>query len=167
MLRLIIGFSVDGFWQIKMTKLEVSSEADDNKLTLCENGCEALFDTGMGPIGGPPDDIDRIVEKVGAHFDNQSNYYVITPCEIASLPNVEFQFGEAKVILKPNDYILVSSVSHSLCKYLYSFSLLTFVLHIYFEAPDLLHWFYKNENKIPKSRLSLRRSVSSSINSHF
>lgn len=113
-----IPLSVDGFWQIKMTKLEVSSANDGNKLTLCENGCEALFDTGMGPIGGPPDEIERIVEKIGAHYDNRTNYYVVTPCDIASLPNVEFQFGPASVVLKPEDYMLTTSVSHSLYKYI-------------------------------------------------
>lgn len=57
--------SVDGFWQINMTKLEVGAATDGGKkLMLCENGCEALFDTGMGPIGGPPDEIELITSKL-------------------------------------------------------------------------------------------------------
>lgn len=104
--------SVDGFWQIKMTKLEVGAASDGGKkLTLCENGCEALFDTGMGPIGGPPDEIDLITKQIGAHFDNQSNYYVITPCDLTTLPNVDFQFGEVTVTLTPDDYVTSAYVS--------------------------------------------------------
>lgn len=105
--------TVPGFWQILMTKIEVSSVDGANKLTLCQikKNCQALFDTGMALIGGPPEELDAIAKRVGARFDNQTLNYVVE-CDAPNLPNIEYFFGEVKVVLTPIDYLAPWGVSY-------------------------------------------------------
>lgn len=110
--------SVTGFWQIKMTSLNVNS-ANGAPLTLCatENGCETMFDTGMAVIGGPPDHMDAIAAAVGAKYNETYQQYVV-PCNAKNLPNIEYQFGEVTITLTSKDYVAPWwLVSHSLYKY--------------------------------------------------
>lgn len=106
--------SVSGFWQIKMTSIVVGPSNGD-QLTLCasENGCEAMFDTGMAITGGPPDQINEIAAKIGAQYNETYQTYVI-PCNATNLPNIDYQFGEVKITLMQEDYVAPWwGVSHS------------------------------------------------------
>lgn len=98
--------TVPGFWQISMTKIQVNSVDGVNKLTLSndEKQYQALFDTGMALIGGPPDELDAIAEKVGARFDDYTQNYVVS-CDAPNLPNIEYYFDDVKVVLTPEDYL--------------------------------------------------------------
>lgn len=98
--------SVPNFWQIKMTAVNVRPANGNPTLTLCgnSNGCQALFDTGMALIGGPPDHLDAIAAKVGARFDDITQNYVVE-CNAPNLPNIEYSFGEVTIVLTPRDYL--------------------------------------------------------------
>lgn len=104
--------SVPNFWQIKMSSVVVRPANGSPRVTLCgnPNGCQALFDTGMALIGGPPDHLDAIAASVGATFDERTENYVVA-CNTPNLPNIEYYFDEVKVVLKPRDYLAPWGVS--------------------------------------------------------
>lgn len=95
--------TVAGFWQLRMTRLSMTMNGV-SRLNLCTQGCEALFDTGMALIGGPPDQLDAIAARVGAIY-NPNNFSYMLACNTTNLPNLELFFDDVRVILTPNDYI--------------------------------------------------------------
>lgn len=72
-----------------------------------------MFDTGMSFIGGSAANLDPIAKKMGATYDESARTYLIS-CDAPNLPNIEFQFGEAKIVLTPEDYLQLSGVSFKL-----------------------------------------------------
>ncbi|XP_031622606.1 pepsin A-like [Contarinia nasturtii] len=76
--------SMPGFWQILMSRVDIVTTAGATTLTLCPNGCQAMFDTGMGISGTTADRMDAIAATVGAHYDNYWQLYISTTqtCDI-------------------------------------------------------------------------------------
>lgn len=108
-----IPLSVSNNWIAPIDKIQKKS-ADDNELFSIGqcNGkpCRAMFDTGMSFIGGSAANLDPIAKKMGAIYDESAMTYLIS-CDKPNLPNIEFQFGDAKIVLKPEDYLQLSGVS--------------------------------------------------------
>lgn len=95
--------TVPGFWQTRMTTLAVTANGV-SRINLCTQGCQALFDTGMALIGGPPNELDAIASQIGAVYNPSNNNYMIA-CNSPNLPNMEFHFDEIRIVLKPIDYL--------------------------------------------------------------
>lgn len=62
-----------GFWQFTMDKLEIGGSSSLRRqneepplLTVCPRGCQAIADTGTSLLVGPPDEISRINQAIGA-----------------------------------------------------------------------------------------------------
>lgn len=56
----------------------------------------------MTLIGASPHIIKSIANAYDASYDDDSEGY-LTPCNTENLPNLEFTFGEAKIVMKPDD----------------------------------------------------------------
>lgn len=93
-------------WQTTVSSVDVvpTSPNDTEKITICEKGCNALFDTGSSVIGGQQDVLDKIANKIGAPYNETYSEYVID-CDATDLPTLEFNFGTFKTVLTSVDYV--------------------------------------------------------------
>ncbi|KAJ6665062.1 hypothetical protein lerEdw1_005293 [Lerista edwardsae] len=127
------------YWQIQMDKVDVG-----NGLTVCEDGCAAIVDTGTSLITGPTDDIKKLQKAIGAkpiikgqvestldcHPKNNliisANQFILTyffvlqymlPCDkLDTLPTVNLVFGGQSYPLTADQYALKVTVQgQTLC----------------------------------------------------
>ncbi|KAL4613472.1 cathepsin D-like [Arapaima gigas] len=88
-----------GYWQIDMSQVVVK-----NKITLCEQGCQAIVDTGTSLIIGPSAEILSLNLAIGATLD-ASGLYKVDCRNVAALPKVSFVFGRKVFTLTGPQYI--------------------------------------------------------------
>jgi len=89
----------EGYWQFQM---DTGSVAD---VSFCQDGCQAIADTGTSLITGPTSDIDAINEAIGAEDDGYGN--VMVDCgALSEMPVVKFSLGGKSFALEPKDYVI-------------------------------------------------------------
>ena len=86
-------------WQFTLDSFTV----DDNE--VCEDGCEAIADTGFLFIAGPINYVQMLQNAIGAK--RQSNGQYTVDCNsVPSLPSINFVIGGKKFEMTANDYVL-------------------------------------------------------------
>ncbi|XP_037667989.1 renin isoform X2 [Choloepus didactylus] len=95
-----VSLSKNGFWQIKMKGVSVSSAT-----LLCEDGCMAAVDTGASFITGPTSSLRLLMETVGA-TELSTNEYVVDCNQVPTLPDISFYLGGRAYTLTGVDYVL-------------------------------------------------------------
>ncbi|XP_060117303.1 cathepsin D [Heteronotia binoei] len=98
------------YWQVHMDKVDIG-----NGLTVCEDGCEAIVDTGTSLITGPTDEIQKLQKAIGAKPIIKGQYML--PCDkLSSLPTVNLVLGGNSYSLTPDQYALKVTVQgETLC----------------------------------------------------
>ena len=91
--------SLEGYWQFTLDGFTFDDEE------LCEDGCEAIADTGITLIVGPSDYVEMLHSRIGAEkqFNGQ---YTVDCKKVPSLPPINFVIGGKKFQLTGNEYIL-------------------------------------------------------------
>lgn len=97
-----------GYWQFRMTGIYMEK---DNRRShqFCEDGCEAIMDTGTSLITGPSDEIEAINAILGAEKNDDSDEYMmdcVDESEIDSLPHITFVMGDGSVTLTAAEYVV-------------------------------------------------------------
>jgi hypothetical protein len=88
------------YWQVKMDDIYV----DGNPISICpDNGCKLVVDTGTSVITGPSASLPELLDKLN-----------LSDCQdLSSLPEIGFKLGDYLYTMKPQEYIIFSSHSHS------------------------------------------------------
>lgn len=94
-----IPVSVKGYWQFDMDGGRAGN------YSFCQDGCQAIADTGCSLLAGPQDQVEAINKAIGATADSVWGYVV--PCDrIPYLPTVTFTLGGKVFPLEGKDYII-------------------------------------------------------------
>ena len=94
-----VPVSREASWQFALDGLTLDDE------DICEDGCEAIVNTGTPVMAGPTETVEMLQNAIGAK--RQSNgEYTIDCNKMSSLPSINFVIGGKKFQLTGNEYIL-------------------------------------------------------------
>lgn len=106
------------YWQFKMDSLELApatGETSQVEYKVCENGCQAIADTGTSLLVGPSTDVHKLNTRLGA-IPLPGGEYILPSCDLTGLPNLVLTIEGKKFVLKPEQYILKQEAGpKSLC----------------------------------------------------
>ncbi|XP_038612364.1 cathepsin E-like [Tachyglossus aculeatus] len=88
------------YWQIRLHNVKIQG-----RVAFCEHGCEAIVDSGTSLITGPPAQIRRLQEHIGA-TPSPSGEYAVDCRRVSSMPQVTFTIGHREYTLSAEKYII-------------------------------------------------------------
>ena len=86
-------------WQFTLDSFTVDEDE------VCEDGCEAIANTGVSFIAGPINYVEMLQKEIGAKRQ-WNGQYTVDCNKVPSLPSINFKIGGKKFQLTGNDYIL-------------------------------------------------------------
>ena len=86
-------------WQFTLDGLMLDGENG------CEDGCQAIANTGTAFIAGPTAAVELVQNAIGAK-KQWNGQYIVDCNSVPSLPSITFVIGGKKFEMKGNDYIL-------------------------------------------------------------
>uniref|UniRef100_A0A8D0DUX5 Peptidase A1 domain-containing protein n=1 Tax=Salvator merianae TaxID=96440 RepID=A0A8D0DUX5_SALMN len=105
-----VPVTVKKYWQIQINDVKIQGQT-----VTCEQGCEAIVDSGTSLITGPRSQIRKIQEKIGAQ-PTPSGEYLVDCRRISSLPPITFTIGQKEFSLTSEQYVIKeASGEGSLC----------------------------------------------------
>lgn len=94
-----IPVTTKGYWQIQIDSVAVQGTS-----FFCQDGCQAIVDTGTSLIGGPPNEILNLQQLIGATPSNIGEF-LLDCARLSSLPHVTFVLGGKEFKLTAEQYV--------------------------------------------------------------
>ncbi|KAM4677417.1 cathepsin E-A-like [Discoglossus pictus] len=95
-----IPITEKGYWQIRLDNIKIQG-----KVMFCQNGCEAIVDSGTSLITGPSSDIKQLQKLIHAVPTGLGEY--IFDCSMTTVaPSVTFTIGQRDYTITPDQYVL-------------------------------------------------------------
>jgi len=92
------------YWQIAMDSVTIPTV--DAEIRACENGCQAIVDSGTSLIAGPVEDVKRINKAIGAlPFINGE--WLVDCKKLDRMPDITFTLSGKKYTLGPYQYTMI------------------------------------------------------------
>uniref|UniRef100_A0A8C4RGG5 Cathepsin D n=1 Tax=Erpetoichthys calabaricus TaxID=27687 RepID=A0A8C4RGG5_ERPCA len=104
-----VNVTRQAYWQIHMDGVMVGSQ-----LSLCQEGCEAIVDTGTSLITGPSAEVKALQKAIGA-FPLIQGEYMVDCKKVSSLPAISFKVGGQVYTLTGEQYILKVRAGQTVC----------------------------------------------------
>jgi len=98
-----VPLTQETYWQFKLDDLTVGGKSQG----FCgSSGCKAILDTGTSVLVGPPSDISKINQQLGAHEIPGTGEYILDCKKISTLPNIAYKINGISYTLTPQQYVL-------------------------------------------------------------
>lgn len=101
-----VPVSQAGYWQFQMDGAQIISNGKRKQVNACQNGCQAIADTGTTLIIGPTDEIAQLNKALGGTDNGDGSSFGFNCDNLNSYPNLSFQISGKQFILTPSQYIL-------------------------------------------------------------
>jgi len=98
-----IDITRKAYWEIDQGIITVNTP---DAVSVCENGCSAIVDSGTSLITGPTEMTDKINRAIGA-FEFIAGEWLVACRRIPSMPTITFNLDGRAYVYDPLDYVLV------------------------------------------------------------
>ncbi|XP_036623195.1 chymosin-like [Trichosurus vulpecula] len=95
-----VPVTVEGYWQFTVDSITINDE-----VVACQDGCQAILDTGTSLLVGPSQGIDKIQSAIGA-TETLLGEYEINCNKLSSMPTVVIHINGREFPLTPSAYTL-------------------------------------------------------------
>ncbi|KAF8563571.1 hypothetical protein P879_03838 [Paragonimus westermani] len=94
-----VPLTAKDYWQFRMDGIQVNGEK------LCEDGCQAIADTGTTMIAGPSAEVKRLNNVLGGE-KIIGGIYVLDCKKLKEYPPINFTISGQPMTLMPEDYVV-------------------------------------------------------------
>ncbi|XP_004685619.1 PREDICTED: cathepsin E [Condylura cristata] len=98
-----VPVTTQGYWQIALDSIQVGGS-----VMFCQEGCQAIVDTGTSLITGPTDNIKQLQKAIGA--GQVHGEYAVECVNLNVMPDVTFTINGVPYTLQPTAYTLLDFV---------------------------------------------------------
>lgn len=100
-------------WQVALGYVQLGG-----RVVSCQNGCNALLDTGANSVVGPRHDVEQIYQDLGAEYNQDAGIWLIDCQSIDQHPSLVFRLDDTPYTIYSRHYIKMFRYHNNIVCYL-------------------------------------------------